>query len=65
MTLLWSIVFQSIQQEGCSLLNHALRLEDVYNAIDVNQRAALVICELSCKFSPFLWRNPNLWLRVC
>jgi hypothetical protein len=36
MALLWSIVLQSIQQESCCLLNHALRLENIYDTIDVD-----------------------------
>jgi hypothetical protein len=55
MTLLWSILLKSIQQESSSRLNHALRLENIDHAIDVDQRATLVVCELSANFiDPFV-----------
>ncbi len=58
MALLRSVVLQSIQQESCRRLNHALRLEYIYHAIDVNQRTALIVCELGCEFGTLLGIDP-------
>ena len=54
MRLFWLVVLESIEEEGCCLLNHVLGHENVNDAFDVDKWAALVVHELGRKLGSLL-----------
>ena len=54
MRLFWLVVLESIEEEGCGLLNHVLGHEDVNDMFNVDRWAALVVHELGCKLGSLL-----------
>ncbi len=55
MALLRLVVLESIEKEGSSLLDHALRLEDVNHPLEINQGAALMVGERCSELGALLW----------
>ncbi|KAG7144650.1 hypothetical protein HYQ46_006609 [Verticillium longisporum] len=59
LALLRAVLLQSIQEEGSSLLDHALGLEDVHHPRNIYKRAALVVGERGGELGALLGVDAN------